>query len=60
MSSLLAFSAVRNKTASEKAECFLLKNTVNELSISEWRQLIAGIPDDVVREIGKLKSADKP
>ena len=49
-----------NKTASEKAECLLLENTVNDLSKDEWRQLIAGIPDDVKQEIGKLKSAGKP
>ena len=49
-----------NKTASEKAECLLLKNTVNDLTKDEWRQLIAGVPDDVEKEIGKLKSAGKP
>ena len=46
-----------NKTASEKAERLLLESTVNDLSKDEWRQLIAGIPADVKKEIGKLKSA---
>ncbi|KAL0023742.1 hypothetical protein WJX77_000108 [Trebouxia sp. C0004] len=47
-----------NKTASEKAEDLLLKREVNEMSKVEWRELIAGIPEDVEREIGRLKSAD--
>lgn len=57
------FSALRqqilssSKTASEKAECLLLECTVNDLSKDEWRQLIAGIPENVKKEIGKLKSA---
>ena len=46
-----------NKTASEKAECLLLESKVNDLSRDEWRELIAGIPEDVKKEIGKLKSA---
>ena len=46
-----------NKTASEKAEHLLLKREVNEMSKDEWRELIAGIPDDLEREIGRLKSA---
>ena len=46
-----------NKTASEKAEAFLLKSKVNDLSKEEWRNFIAGIPEDVEKEIGKLKSA---
>ena len=46
-----------NKTASEKAEDLLLKREVNEMSKDEWRELIAGIPEDVEREIGRLKSA---
>ena len=46
-----------NKTASEKAETFLLKSKVNDLSKDEWRNFIAGIPEDVEKEIGKLKSA---
>ena len=46
-----------NKTASEKTETFLLKSQVNDLSKDEWRVFIAGIPEDVERGIGKLKSA---
>ncbi|DBB01754.1 TPA: hypothetical protein ACH3X1_000374 [Trebouxia sp. C0004] len=46
-----------NKTASEKAEAFLLKSKVNDLSKDEWRNFIAGIPEDVEKEIGMLKSA---
>ena len=46
-----------NKTASEKAEDLLLKREVNEMSKDEWRELIAGIPEDVERQIGRLKSA---
>ncbi|DBA76300.1 hypothetical protein WJX77_012166 [Trebouxia sp. C0004] len=47
-----------NKTASEKAEDLLLEREVNEMSKDEWRELIAGIPEDVKREIRRLKSAD--
>ncbi|KAL0037633.1 hypothetical protein WJX77_005578 [Trebouxia sp. C0004] len=46
-----------NKTANEKAEDLLLEKEVNEMSKDEWRELIAGIPEDVKREIGRLKSA---
>ena len=46
-----------NKTAIEKAERFLLKSKVNDLSKDEWRKLIAGIPEDVEKGIGMLKSA---
>ncbi|KAL0021561.1 hypothetical protein WJX77_008978 [Trebouxia sp. C0004] len=46
-----------SKTASEKAEDLLLEREVNEMSKDEWRELIAGIPEDVKREIGRLKSA---
>lgn len=46
-----------NKTASEKAKGFLLKSKVNDLSKDEWRELVAGIPEEVEEEIGKLKSA---
>ena len=46
-----------NKTASEKAEELLLESMVNDLSKDEWRELIAGIPEDVKKEIGRLKSA---
>ena len=46
-----------SKTASEKAEDLLLEKEVNEMSKDEWRELIAGIPEDVKREIGRWKSA---
>lgn len=46
-----------NKSANEKAEDLLLEREVNEMSKDEWRELIAGIPADVKREIGRLKSA---
>ena len=45
------------QTASERAEALLLERTVNDLSKDEWRELIAGIPEDVKKEIGVLKSA---
>ena len=46
-----------NKTANEKAEDLLLESKVNDLSKDEWRKLIAGIPEDVKKEIGRLNSA---
>ena len=46
-----------NKTASKKAEDLLLDRLVNEMSKDEWRELIAGIPEDVKRELCRLKSA---
>ena len=45
-----------NKTASEKAKVFLMTSKVNELSKDEWRHFIVGIPEDVERKIGMLKS----
>lgn len=45
-----------NKTASAKAELFLLERKVDELSLDEWRELIAMIPEDVEEEIGRLMS----
>lgn len=47
----------RNKSAREKAEALLLKRTVYELDVKEWRELIAGVPADVRRQIGMLKLA---
>ena len=41
-----------HKTATEKAKNFLLKSKVNDLSKGEWRELIAGIPEEVEEEIG--------
>lgn len=46
-----------SKTASEKAEDLLLESKVNDLSKDEWRELIAGIPADVKKQIGMLKPA---
>ena len=46
-----------DKSANEKAKTFLLKCQVNDLSKDEWRRLIAGIPEDVEKGIGMLKSA---
>ncbi|DBB04081.1 TPA: hypothetical protein ACH3X1_013134 [Trebouxia sp. C0004] len=46
------------KTASEKAELFLLKSKVNDLSQDEWRELIAGNPEVVEKGIVNLKSAE--
>ena len=57
------FSALRheilrsNGTASEKAEMFLHKSQLFELSTDEWRQLVVGVPIDVAKEIVDLKSA---
>ena len=46
-----------NKTVNEKAELCLLESQVNDLSKEEWPELIAGIPGDVKKGIGMLKSA---
>ncbi len=46
-----------NKTAKEKAEVFLLKSKGNVLSTEEWRELIAGVPEDVEKGIVMLTSA---
>lgn len=46
-----------NKTASEKADTFLLERSVNDLSKDQWQTLIAEIPEDVKKEIGMSKSA---
>ena len=46
-----------NKTASEKAESLLLERELIEMSKDEWQQLIAGVPEDVKREISRLKAA---
>ena len=45
------------KTASEKADTFLLERSVNDLSKDQWQKLIAGIPEDVEKGIGMSKSA---
>lgn len=46
-----------NKTAKRKAETLPLKRKVKNSSKDGWRELIAGIPEDVKKETGKLKSA---
>ena len=46
-----------NASAREKAEALLLERTVYDLSKKEWRELIAGVPADVKKQIGMLKSA---
>ena len=46
-----------SKPADAKAEDLLLERQVNDLSKDEWRELIAGIPEDVKKEIGRLKTA---
>lgn len=57
------FSALRheilrsNKSASEKAEMFLHKSQLFELSRDEWRKLAVGVPADVGKEIVVLQSA---
>ncbi|DBA80526.1 TPA: hypothetical protein ACH3X1_007791 [Trebouxia sp. C0004] len=48
-----------NTSAGEKAETFLRKSQVNGLSKDEWRQLIAGIPEDVEKGIGVLMSVGR-
>ncbi len=45
-----------NTSAREKAEALLLERTVYDLSKKEWRELIAGVPADVRRQIGMLQS----
>lgn len=46
-----------NTSVREKAEALLLRRTVYELDVKEWRELIAGVPADVKRQIGMLKLA---
>ena len=46
-----------SKAANAKAKNLLLERKVNDLSKDEWRELIAGIPEDVKKEIGRLESA---
>lgn len=46
-----------NQTANEKADKFLLKKKVHDLSTDQWQKLVAGIPEDVEECIGALKSA---
>lgn len=44
-----------SEAANEKAEDILLENQVKNFSKDEWRQLIAGIPEDMKKEIGRSK-----
>lgn len=46
----------RNETVSKKAEALLLETAVYNLSKDECSELIVEIPDDVKKEIGRLKS----
>lgn len=48
-----------NTPAREKAEELLLQKAIYDLNRKEWRELLAGIPADVKRQIGILKSAGK-
>ncbi len=43
-----------NKTASEKAEDFLLERALSVMTLDEWRIFVAEIPEDVKRETVKL------
>ena len=49
-----------NKTASEKAEAFLRKSRANVLSKDEWRNFIAGIPEEVEEEVCNLTAGTHP
>ena len=57
LSALRQQSLSSTKIASEKADTFLLEKSVNDLSKDQWQKLIAGIPEDVKKEIGMSKSA---
>ena len=49
-----------NKTsARQKAEELLLERAIYDLTRKEWRELLAGIPADVKKQISILKSAGK-
>lgn len=41
-----------NQSATEKAAKFLLVYKVSRLSKESWQQLVDGIPEDVLTEIG--------
>ena len=49
-----------NKTAVEKARDLLLERVVNEMSKHEWQELIAGIPEDVVKENWQVEVSRYP
>ncbi len=46
-----------NTSVREKAEALLLERMAYDMSKDEWRELIAGVPADITRQIGVLKSA---
>ena len=48
-----------NTSARKKAEELLLERAIYDLNRKEWRELLAGIPADVKRQIGILKLAGK-
>ena len=48
-----------NTSARKRAEEVLLARATYDLNINEWREFLAGIPADVKRQIGILKSAGK-
>ena len=48
-----------NTSARKKAEELLLQKAIYDLDRKEWRELLAGIPADVKRQIGILKSAKR-
>lgn len=41
-----------NTSAREKAEELLLQRAIYDLDSKEWRELLAGIPADVKKQIG--------
>ena len=47
----------RHTSAREQAAALLLEQAAYELHIDEWRELIAGVPPEVRREIGIFKTA---
>ena len=48
-----------NTSARKKAEELLLERAIYDLNRKEWRELLAGVPADVKKQIGILKSAGK-
>ena len=50
--------ALSKKSAKDKAEALLLAKRVYRLSTEEWRNLVAGVPTDVITQIGALMSTD--
>ena len=48
---------LNHESATEKAAALLLESEVNKMDKGEWRQLIAGVPQDVKRAIVAIMSA---